>query len=202
MPVQPITHDALESLSKELQNFLEFSDGFLSSLRAVMFEISYKKGARILNFLQTQQMVWFMISGIAREIMVDPASYDERTSWFWMEKDFIFANPGFFNREPSQRTIEVLENCRMAFIHYEDWKMLHDKFAETDLLTEKIRGYYAGAKLLHADQLLSLPADERYLKNRKLIMSLFSRTKRKYIAEFMGMAPDTLSRLFKKYRRL
>jgi len=175
------------------------SISFKNMLKSKLFEKHYFKGRRILNFRETQSIVWFMIEGLAREIKVDKDSLEETTSWFWLPNSFIYTTPGFFSRTPSQCIIEVLQDCKMLCISYEDWIEFKRLFKEAEDISENIRERYGELRQLHAYELKSMSTIARYQKNRSILQTLFNSVKLKYVAEYMGMTPDTLGKLRKKY---
>lgn len=197
--MRPITVESFNILIESLERYFVLGDRFKRLLRTTLFEIEYKKGSRILSAGSKQKIVWFMLEGLAREIRVDEETFEEQTLWFWFELDFLYTTPGFFSREESETAIELLEDCKMVFISYENWSRLKSLFKETEPTTENVRGEYDRLRKLHAEDIKNLGTVDRYLKHEAILKKLFARTKLGFIAEFMGMAPDTLGKLRKKY---
>lgn len=197
--MRPISDASFELLIQKMEGFLVLSTRFKRLLRPMLFEISYDKGVRILNFGQSQKVVWFMLSGLAREIDVDRLTLKERTLWFFTAYSFLYTTPGFFSQEPSEQIIEILQDTHLIFISYENWAKLNAMFEEANLVTEKIRSAIVISRQAHLEQILKLSTEERYLENKELLDRLFGLTKRQYIADFMGMSLDRLSKLRIKY---
>lgn len=197
--MKPISEEAFKILIGELEKFFVLGYKFRRLLKLVLFEVSYKKGNRILGAGSKQKIAWFMLRGLAREIRVNSYSFDETTVWFWFALDFLYTSPGFFTRVESETTIEVLEDCDMVYISYENWVRLKRLFNETELMTENIRGNYDNFRGLLADDIKNLSTDQRYQKHEQRLKGLFGRTQLSFIAEYMGMAVDTLGKLRKKY---
>lgn len=195
----PISDDAFHSALKVLEGMMVLSVKFKLALRSVLFETVFERDSRILQSGRVQDSIWLLVSGLARELRVDEQSFRERTTWFWLAADFMCTNPGFFSQDPSERTIEILERSKVVLISYLNWRKLMHDFPETELLTERIRRACDKARLVHAEEIKNLSTDERYLVRRKVLEDLFTRTKQKYVAEMMGMAPDTLGKLKSKY---
>lgn len=198
----PISDESFHSLLKIIEGVMVLSLKFKLALRTVLYEFVFEKDSRILLTGRVQDTVWLLLSGLAREIRLDELSFKERTSWFWLAGDFVCTNPGFFSQDASERTVEILEKSRVVLISYQNWHALLQSFAETELLTEKLRRACDKARLLHAGEIKHLSTDDRYLLHRKLLENLFTRTKQKYVAEMLGMAPDTLGKLKRKYAGL
>ncbi|WP_152542464.1 Crp/Fnr family transcriptional regulator [Pedobacter sp. V48] len=199
--MQPISNASFITLAEIMERFLNLSVKFRLALRAVLFETTYKKGARILNAGSTQQSLWFLLHGLAREIRVHPDTFIENTAWFWLDHSFLYTTPGLFSREPSENTIELSEECKVILMSYDDLAKLKETHCETELIIERIRGAYDSIRQLAADDIRNLTTDERYLKHQKVLDNLFGRTQLRYIAGYMGMSPDTLGKLRKKYSK-
>ncbi|MEJ2901683.1 hypothetical protein WAE58_04580 [Pedobacter panaciterrae] len=197
-----ISDESFHALLKIIESVMVLSVKFKLALRGVLYETTFERDSRILQSGRVQDTVWLLLTGLAREIRLDEHSFKERTSWFWLAGDFLCTSSSFFSRDASERTIEILERSRVVLISYQDWHLLMDSFNETELLTEKLRRSCDKARLQHAGEIKHLDTESRYLSHRKLIEHLSTRTKQMFIADMMGMAPDTLGRLKRKYAGL
>lgn len=193
------SNESFNELIRVLETFMTLSFKLKASLRLVLYEMTYEKESIILNYGDTQDMVWFLLDGLFREIRVNKSTLKGVTSWFWKKEDFSYTDPGFFSQRPSSKAIEVLERSKVALIHYEDWAALRDGFKEVETITEMIRGEYSRIRMEHLLDMKNLSVDERYLDKEEMLDYLFPKTQLSYIADFMGMAPDTLGRLRNKY---
>ncbi|RZJ76921.1 MAG: hypothetical protein EOO45_00445 [Flavobacterium sp.] len=199
--MQPISDDAFHTLIRVMEGFMTLSIKFKMSLKCVLKETNFRKDKRILNISQTQHVVWFLLSGLAREFREDAGSLMEKTSWFWLEEGFLWTDPGFCGQEASEKGIQVLEDSRVVLISFADWKLLRENFVEAELFTEKLRSHYARLRQHHLEDMKYLKTVQLYLNNRVLLDVLFKRVKLQLIAEYMGMAPDTLGKLRKRLSR-
>ncbi|ETZ24166.1 Crp/Fnr family transcriptional regulator [Pedobacter sp. V48] len=197
--MKPVSDETFEVLFSTMEMTMPISAGFKLLIRPLLVETEYKKGARILNFNQVPELIWFMISGLAREIKVNAITYSERTVWFWMDRNFLFTTPGFFDRLPSRSTIEILQDCRVAFISHEDWLTLKLAIPEADSFAKRILGANELLRLVHEDNLQNLNTKQRYLEERKMLNRILQYTKLQYVAEYMGMSADRLGKLRKRY---
>ncbi|WGQ09897.1 hypothetical protein QG516_25625 [Pedobacter gandavensis] len=197
--MNPISDASFHKLIQILETYFVLNHMFKITLRSRLQETAYKKGSRILNFHEKQQIVWFMLEGLAREIRVNTETFEEKTMWFWSEMSFLYTTPGFFSQQPSECTIEILKDCRMVLMSYKDWTLLKDEFKETEIVTEKIRGTYDKLRQEHIDDIKNLNTVDRYFKHKQFLLQLLGVTKLKYVAEYMSMSADRLGRLRKKY---
>jgi hypothetical protein len=197
--MQRISNESFNELIRVLETFMALSFRLKIALKEVLYETIYEKDARILNFGDTQRMVWFLLEGLFREVRMNRTTLKEKTSWFWPVRNFIYTDPGFFSQQPSERAIEAVERSKAVFISYLDWSALKAGFEEVELITEIIRGGYNKIRIEHVEDMKLLNIDERYLDKEETLDYLFPRAQLNHISDYMGMAPDTLGRLRTKY---
>ena len=178
-------------LDRMLQ-FHAISPGFIALMKPLLGLIHVEKGKLLLSKGQKPTRVWYIQKGFVKE-----TSYDSgigRTSWFWVEGDFVYAYPGFFSQGTAINDIEVIDDAVLIEISYEKFMELRNGFEEVPLLVEKIRDHYDGQRLEHASDVLVLKAADRFkkfiLENKKL----FGVAKRRDIASFLGIKYDSLRR--------
>ena len=111
------------------------------------------------------------------------------------ENDLIVSVYSFYTRQPSYENVELLEESTLVSIDYAQLQQLYRTFPEFNfvgrVLTER---YY----VLSEERTLSLrlqTALERYHDLLKSNPLLFGRAPLKQIASYLGMTPETLSRL-------
>ena len=176
---------------------LNLSVEFKQLLRPMLFEGDYKRGRRILNFKQKQRMAWFMLEGMAREIVINPLTFEEHTVWFWFPGSFLYTSPGFFSQQVSLSTIEIVQDCITVCISHQDWLELKTAFPQMEVLTERVRGNFDKAVLDLANDIRYLGTEFRYEKYKPQLQKLFGQTKLRYVAEYLGMSADRLGKLRK-----
>lgn len=185
---------AVVHLLERLSFFHVLSIGFRQALPGLLKYSELKKGTQLVKCGKRQDIVWFLHRGTAKEVSPLDDNAQGRTSWFWFASDFLFSYPGFFNREPASAGIELVEDSVLLEISYDDFMSLRMGFSEVHLLVEKIRGYYEGLRVGHAQDLVNLSAKERYLKFFQERKSLFNVAKHRDIASFLGIRDDGFHR--------
>lgn len=118
----------------------------------------------------------------------------EICSWFMKEGDVIISVESFFLQTKSYESIQALEDCVLSYIDYRDVQALYRDFPEFNyvgrVLTEK---YYC----LSEQRLYSMRmqrSQERYNFLLEHHPELVLRVPSKYIASYLGMSEETLSR--------
>lgn len=196
--MQPISDGSFERLATVLEGFMPLSVQLKLELKDALREVSLPANKLLLNVGQVQHVVWFLLSGLAREFREDPVTLEEKTSWFWTADGFLFDDSAFFAQEPSYRGIQLLDKSQVVCLSYTDFKLLQQGFLEVQLLSEKVRGHYSRLRKRHGEESHALSAMQRYLSEQTLLDQLWGKVKLRHVSEFMRMAPDTLGRLRKQ----
>lgn len=117
------------------------------------------------------------------------------SSWFMKEGDFIISVVSFITQTPSTENMETLEPSIVQSLSYDHLQQLYCQFPEFNrigrLLTEK---YYVLSEQ-RAHSLRTANAAERYSQLLQEFPAIFQRVQVKQIASYLGIAPETLSRL-------
>lgn len=164
-------------------------------LKAMLKFTTASKGTILLKQGQKQSGIWFMNKGMAKATwFTNDLLEPNQIMWCWYKGDLVF-NQAFFYQQPSEISIELIEDSELAFLPFDQLKLLMEIVPEAATLFEKIRFKYQRAYDYHLNQKHLLNAKERYLILIKLRPELFDIAKQKDIANFLGINANTLSRL-------
>ncbi len=164
-------------------------------LSQVLSSKQYPKYHQLLRPGKVPSNAWYICEGAARAYIFDDEKGEQVTTWFWLKGDIIIALGSFCRQVPTSIHIELLEDSVLQGISYPalertvqlfpDFRYLERALVEEHLL-RIYRHYYDRS---------SLPAQGRYQKLMENTPQLFHLAQVKDIASFLGMFPDTLSRL-------
>jgi CRP-like cAMP-binding protein len=145
---------------------------------------------------QVANYIYFIERGLVRSYYLKDGN--EVCSWFMKEGDVIISVNSFFNRIPSYEYLQAIEDTTVYFIHYDQLQNIYKKFIEFNIvgriLTEK---YYQ----LSEERLFLMrrqKASERYNHLLEHHPEILQRVPRTYIASYLGITLETLSRINKK----
>lgn len=138
----------------------------------------------------------FMEKGIVRYYI--PKEETELTFEFAFENSFVNAYDSFLKRTPSIYTIETLADTTLWRLTYHDLQYI---YAETEI--GNMIGRYAAEELYlkkskREKSLLNETAEERYLKLFEEQPHLIQQIPLRYIASYIGITPQALSRIRKR----
>ena len=111
------------------------------------------------------------------------------------EGDVIVSVESFFNQSISYENIQALEDSILLFITYDELQFLYNNFPEFNFVgREVLQKYYQ----LSEQRLYSLRmqrASEKYNFLMNHFPQIIQRVPSKYIASYLGITEETLSRI-------
>ena len=167
----------------------------------------YKKGDVILHLGDVCKKLMFINSGLARGYMIDENGKDHTWVIYFNDSNahmtnlFVVDYESFVNQKASQLTIDVLEDCEVVSVAYEDLMFLYNKTKKGDrfgrLMSQEAYSYLHNFMI----QRQTHSAKERFESFMKETPYLLDKVPQYHIATLLGMTPQHLSRLKKSYLR-
>lgn len=152
-------------------------------------EIFFKEGNIATN-------VYLVIEGCVR--LFYSVDGNEKTAYFFTEGSFFCANESFIKKTPASENFQVLENTTI---------MLFPESLSVEL-SKKFPNFKNIERIALIDELISSnriiesfvskSPEERYLDLLKTNKELFQRVHQHYIASYLGISPQSLSRIRKR----
>ena len=136
----------------------------------------------------------FVEKGALRAYVLDDKG-DEHITAFALEGWSIGDIPSFMNGEPATLNIDALEDCELVLINRAAHEELLQKMPKYESYTRIMvtNAYIALQKRM--TNMISLPLEERYKAFTQMHQNIFQRVPQHMIASFMGLSPETLSRV-------
>ena len=138
--------------------------------------------------------IYFMEKGIAR-VFYHTENGKEITQWFFAEDSFFTAIDSYYNHKPTMVNCELLEDSVVYSLRYSEMEAMLDE--NHDMAKLSFHVVYAIAKQL-SQYIIGLKfqsAEDRYNALMKEYPQIFQRVKLGYIASFLGLTQETLSRI-------
>jgi len=140
----------------------------------------------------------FVNKGILRQYYLKDGS--EYTELFFSEGDFLGNYVSYLKKEPSKINIQALEDCELLLFKFETIDELSSRFTNVNQFNKII----AQQKLIELhDRLSSFLMDspeERYYKLLDEKPDIHARVKQYLIAQYLGIKPESLSRIRKRHQ--
>lgn len=165
----------------------------LDVLEDLLVPMKFQKGEMILSEGETCTNIYWIAKGLVRQFYYKNGK--ELTEHMATENNIVMCIESLFKEEPTRLQIIALENTiiyalpkdalEQASIRSVNIQMLYRKILEESLILSQI----------HADMLRFETAQDRYVKLVKRQPQLVLRAPLVYIASYLQMTPETLSRV-------
>jgi CRP-like cAMP-binding protein len=191
-------------LIKDLEQSIDITDKEWRFIRSKFKPKSSKKGEIVHYAGDVFSEVWYIKSGLARSYFIDNNGKDFTWQLYFndesMSKINLFMDDSVSHYEQSGSLVsfEVLEDAEFEVISMEDMDALFDM---------NMKWQHFGRMMIHDTwyastykRVLSLmgeSAEERYVRLIKEYPTIFEKVKSYHIASYLGIAPQTLSKLRK-----
>ncbi len=185
-----------EILKQHLLSFVPFSEQELALILSRFRLNSYEAKGFLLSEQKVCSDIHFIVHGLVRTYYVRDGK--EITTYLASDQGFVSSYPSFINQTPSIENIQCIEATTTLSVSYRDMQELYRLIPQW----EKIGRILAEQTLLcFSDRLFklqSVPAKEKYLEFlRTSPDKIVRRTPLLHIASFLGIAPESLSRIRK-----
>lgn len=165
----------------------------LDILESIIVPQKYAKGEMILNEGDICRQFLYIDKGLVRQFYFKHGK--EVTEHLGQEQTIVMCIESLFKEEPTKLQVEALEpttvyalpkaDLERVAMHNVNIQILYRKILEESLITSQI----------HADLVRFETAQDRYKKLCKLCPQVVLRAPLVYIASYLQMTPETLSRV-------
>lgn len=185
-----------EKLDTYIREFISLSQAEWHEVTACFQPYFLNKNDYLIQAGNVCNYVYFINSGGLRMFYIEDGK--DITRFFTFEGHFASALTSFLTREPSLENIQVLEDCELLKISYDDLQKLYLDVPAWQKLGRKIleKAYVISTRRI--ESLICLNATQRYLNLLETYPNLFERVPQHHIATYLGVEPETLSRIRKK----
>lgn len=165
----------------------------LDMLESILVPMKFAKGETILKVGEICKSIYFVDRGLIRQFYYKNGK--EVTEYLADDNTIFMCIESLFQEIPSNMQIEALEQSviyaipkeklEVVALHSVNIQMLYRKILEESLIISQI----------HADMMRFETAQDRYMKMCKLYPQVVLRAPLVYIANYLQMTPETLSRV-------
>ncbi len=188
------------SLVQFVQTILPVSGTLAEKMVAHFETIEIKKNEYLLKSGKICNEYLFLESGFLRSFTLD-INGNEVTTNFFSGNQIVFEVASFFQRIPSQESIQALQHCKGWFLTYEQLNALFHEVPEFREMGRAIlvKGFVALKKRTLA--MINETAEQRYTGLLQSNPQVFQQVPLKHIASYLGITDTSLSRIRKEYAK-
>ena len=184
------------NLLHNIQSLISLDEAEKDIITGLFKEKTYKKGDFFLADGQICKQVGFVAKGLMRYYINHDG--EEKTYAFSQENEYVCNYESFIPQSPSSKIIQALEDSVVLVISHSDLQLLYAKVREGERygriaiemvflqILKDINSFYTETPELRY---------ERFLKNHS---DLQQRISQYHIASFVGVKPQSLSRIRKR----
>lgn len=173
-----------------------FSESELTPFLNCIKTRQFKTHELILYKGQVENYLSFVDEGLIRYYVV--AKDKEITIDFAFQKSFYCAYDSFYDRSATQIYIEALTDTQLYSISYKDLQNLYSNCEITKKIGRLATEYLLSKKIKREINLLTKSPQERYEELLREQPKYIIQIPLKFIASFLGVVPETLSRIRKR----
>ncbi len=141
--------------------------------------------------------LYYIISGSLRVFVFDPDTDEEHTIRFGYQNNIITDLSSFITDAPSDFNIQALRQTHLRLISKNSYMQLINSSKETQQLWQQLLGQLIYQQMEREVDILTSSPKVRYQRVLARSPQLFQEIPSKYIAAYLRMTPETLSRLKK-----
>ena len=157
----------------------------------------YKKGDFLLKEGQIAQVCFLVLKGCVKRYYLEDG--EEKIMEFYTENDPI-APVSYINKEPSKYYLSCLEPCIISTGTEERTQRFLQEFPRFVPIFVKIGDSLSAKKQMFLDDYKNLSPEIRYQKLIEARPDLINRVPQYMIASYLGIQPESLSRIRKRMR--
>jgi CRP/FNR family transcriptional regulator, anaerobic regulatory protein len=159
----------------------------------------FQKKTFLLRDGQICDKACMVVEGLARAYYINE---DKDITSRFMDEGFIITSwISYYHQKPGDEFIEALEDTTVACIPYKDIQQLYKDFPQFNVIGRKQTEYSLYTSELRTRMLRKHTAEEKYVFFLENHPDLIQRVPLKYIATYLGMNEETLSRIRSKYHK-
>lgn len=156
----------------------------------------FKKGELILAEGHVENYVYYIVDGIIRNYCVKDGS--DVSLDFFFTGEFTNAFMSFLTRQKSIVNVEAMTDTKVLRIHFNDLQQLYEGSLAFNKIGRIISEQLYIKRTMREVSLITMSASERYNDLMARHPDLIQQIQQKYLSTFLGISPETLSRLRSK----
>jgi CRP-like cAMP-binding protein len=187
--IESLRHHIITRLGREPENIHQVIPHFE--------QVVTKRGERLLQAGEVCRYVYFIVEGCVQVFVIDKSG-NESTREFYVEDQWVTDIFGFQNQSPSTEHIRCVEPCKLLRIHFDGFQKMFQQVPQFAAIYRQILEVSYNNTVYRVNTLTSLDALDRVkwlMENKPKIMSRLSS---KLIASYLGISPETMTRLKSK----
>lgn len=192
-------YDTHSILVNRIKLKIDLSDKELDFLQAAFHPLSKKKNDYLMKEGTSKVNLYFIVEGYVRSYTVDKDG-NEKTTQIFAANDFVTSFESFLNAEATSENVQCTSDCSLLMISKEDYDSLYKDILHWSVFCKSV---YENLLIRMGERvhlLQHLSATERYLHVLNQNPNIALHTAVKHLASYLGIKPQSLSRIRKEIK--
>jgi CRP/FNR family transcriptional regulator, anaerobic regulatory protein len=178
------------------RKFVDFSDEELAEVFPFFHSKKIKKGDWLLIPGEVANEIGFIQKGLFRNYFLVDGK--ESTRFLGSEGIFVTSIPSFTSRTPSIEYVQALENSELLMLSYQNLQSMYEISQKWERMVRILAEYSYNEQQTRIYSLIAETAHDRYQNFCNSRPDLHQRVPQYIIANYLGISPETLSRIRKQ----
>ncbi|MDM8159671.1 Crp/Fnr family transcriptional regulator [Labilibaculum sp. K2S] len=186
----------MEYLIRHIENYTKLSEYEKENILLFVKKRHFDKNEIVFTEGKIANEIYFVTKGCVR--LFYNVDGKDRTAFFYTDGQFICAGESYTYNVPARENYQAIENTEIYIFD----KTNIEKLLEISPKFELIARIATENELIVCQRIIASfvtkSAEERYIELLETNGELFQRVPQQYIASFLGVSPETLSRIKKR----
>ncbi|MFF5381102.1 Crp/Fnr family transcriptional regulator [Pedobacter suwonensis] len=157
------------------------------------FPVSYRKNKYVISPVDRNKYLFLIVKGVVRGFIKDGST--EITTWIAKENEVVGTIRNLWLESESDEYLQALEDVDLIAIPHVLSEHLYENFTEANIVGRKMMELYYRSAEERAYLCRISSAEKRYQRFLVSFPDLINRVSLKYIASFLAIRLETLSRI-------
>lgn len=181
---------------KLISRYIDLSNDEATAFAECIPIKTFKKGEILLREGQISRDSYFVIQGCLRKYYI--MNGEEKTTEFYVEDESVASLQSYINKTPANHYFECVEESRLAVLSYDKEQELFKRVPKYETLCRmSMEDNFGEQQEALAKFIMSSP-EERYKNLVDTRPDLLQRIPQYHLASYLGVKPESLSRIRKR----
>lgn len=186
--------DSFTKLRRSFERFVKLPDPAWAEIRRPWRLKTVRRGEILTRKGDTERTFSLVLEGFQR-VYVPRSGGRDLTVAFAYPVNYSGIPDSFFLQKPSAYYLEALTDGEILAVDHARFEALMDQHRELERWAWKLLATASAGRGKRERELLTLTAEERYDRLFREAPHLFQLVPQKHLATYLGMTPETLSRI-------
>ena len=169
------------------------SEKFKKAIEKELTHVSLPKNYMLLEAPRIAEYAYFLESGFAMSYTFMEG--DKQVEGFWVSGQILVPAKSFFEQVPSAEFIQLMDQSEVLCMSYAGVSRLFDAFPEANKISRAVINQYYENSLGRIRDMQRLTSMQRYARLINTFPRIEQVIPQEYIASWLGITPQSLSRI-------